>query len=392
MASIEHQDETHITAQCLCKAHSFIATIPRSSLPLEATACHCNSCRHVTGALYSVDTPWPGDKEAIRNSMLKRYTFSERLKVLFCGTCSSTMFWEQPEDGAGHRYGVLTGVLLNDSPEGLIRLTNHIFVSDTLDGGATPWLQNLNGDGQALRLWAQRAEKSVELAHDWPGKTLPAAGWKGDNVEIPIRCHCKGVDLVYRQAEALRANTSELPEQLSRYVDPISRKPVAGLDACNSCRKSAGIDFVNWSFSSLKHIGFPGEGSKSEGLPGFPASLEDLYDATVRDKHERDPRLGTLSVYRSSDSIKRYFCSRCSACIFYAADKRHNVVNIAMGVLDSPEGARAEGAFMWLLGGPVQHRDDVVGGWREGWLKAVETDSEAWRVKRCFPEWWRLRK
>lgn len=303
------------------------------------------------------------------------------------------MFWEQPKDAAGHRYGVFTGVLLNDGPEGLVRLTNHIFVSNTLDGGATPWLQRPNEDGKPVKLWAQRAENSEELAHDWPGKeSLPAADWKGDTVEIPIRCHCKGVDLVYRPAEALEENASKQPEELSRYVDPITRKPVAGLDACNSCRTSAGIDFINWSFASLKHIGFPGQGSQSDGLPGFPASLEGLYNATVKDEHERDRRLGSLSVYRSSDSVKRYFCSRCSACIFYAAEKRHDVLNIAMGVLDSPEGARAEGAFMWLLGGPVQHRDDAVDGWREGWLKAVEADSEAWRVKRCFPEWWRLRK
>lgn len=392
MVSIEQEDQTQITAQCLCKAYSFTATIPRSSLPLQASACHCNSCRHLTGALYSIDTPWLGNYDAIRNSTLRKYDFSERLKVLFCGTCSSTMFWEQPEDAAGHEYGVFTGVVLNEGPENLVKLISHIFVSDTIDGGATPWLQKPNGDGKVVKLWAQRVERSDELAHDWPEKTLPAADWKSDTVETPIRCHCKGVDLVYRQAAALVENTSKQPEELSRYIDPVSRKPVAGLDACNSCRISAGIDFISWGFASLKHVGFPDRGSKSDVPPGFPASLQDLYNATIKDEHERDLRLGTLSVYKSSDGIKRYFCSRCSACIFYAADKQRDVVNIAMGVLSSPEGTRAEGAFMWLLGGPVQHRDDMLGGWRDGWLKAVEADSEAWRVKRNFPEWWRLRE
>lgn len=302
------------------------------------------------------------------------------------------MFWEQPEDAEGHQYGMFTGVLINEGPENLVRLTSHIFVSDTLDGGVMPILQKPNGDGEVVKLWAQRAEKSEELTQDWPGKTLPAAGWKSDTVEIPIRCHCKGVNLVYRQAAAFEANASKPPEELSRYVDPISRKPVAGLDVCNSCRTSAGIDFINWAFTPLRHIGFPVQGSNSDDFPGFPANLEDLYNTTVKDKHQSDLRLGTLSVYESSDGIKRYFCSRCSACIIYAADKRPDVVNIAMGVLDSPEGARAEGAFMWLLGGSLQHRDDILGGWRKGWLEAVEADSEAWRVKRNFPEWWRLRK
>ncbi|KAJ4418331.1 hypothetical protein N0V82_005612 [Gnomoniopsis sp. IMI 355080] len=391
MAVAENQDKIQITAQCLCEAHIFTATVVRSSLPLKASACHCNSCRHLTGAFYSIDVPWPGDHDAIRNSTLKKYDFSERLKVLFCGVCSSTMFWEQPDDAKRVQYGVFTGVILNDGPENLVRLTDHIFVADTLDGGATPWLQKPNGDGTIVKRWEQRAEKSAELSHDWPGKVLPDAGWKRSVLEIPIRCHCRGVDLVFRQAEALEENTSKQPADLSRYVDPVSRKPVAGMDACNSCRTSFGVDFFSWAFVFLRHVGFPVQGPKSENSPSFPTTLNDLYAAVVAEEHEKDPRLGTLSVHGSSDGVNRYFCSRCSACVFYAADKRHDVVNIAMGLLDSPQGTRAEETFLWLLGGPIQHRDDVMGGWREGWIKAVEADYEAWRVERRFPEWWRLR-
>ncbi|KAJ4396205.1 hypothetical protein N0V93_000424 [Gnomoniopsis smithogilvyi] len=391
MAVAANQDKIEITAQCLCKAHSFTATVCCSSLPLKASACHCNSCRHVTGAMYSVDVPWPGDHDAVRNSTLRKYGFSERLKVLFCDVCSSTMFWEQPKDEKEVQYGVFTGVLLNDGPENLIKLTGHIFVADTLDGGATPWLQKPNGDGTVLKRWAGRTEESEELSPDWPGKKLPDAGWRRAIPEVPIRCHCKGVDLVFRQAEALEENTSKEPTEVSQYIDPISRKPVAGLDACNSCRTSFGVDFFNWTFVSLRHVGFPAQGSKLQGSPSFPTTLEDLHAAVIAEEHQRDPRLGTLSVYKSSDGVKRYFCSRCSACVFYAADRRHDVVNIAVGLFHSPGGARAEETFFWLLGGPVQHRDDLKGGWRDAWLKAVEAESEAWRVERTFPEWWRLR-
>lgn len=69
--------------------------------------------------------------------------------------------------------------------------------------------------------------------------------------------------------------------------------------------------------------------------------------------------------------------------MFYATDKRRGVVNVAMGLFDAPEGARAEGTFMWLLGVPVQNREDVVGSWREGWLKAVEAGADAWRMERA---------
>lgn len=390
--AMDQEDKIQITAQCLCKTHSFTTTVLCSALPLKASACHCNSCQHLTGALYSIDVPWPGDNDAVQKSTLKKYGFSERLNVLFCGTCSSTMFWEHPENANGVNYGVFTGTLLNDGPENLVRLTDHILVADTLDGGATPWLHKPNGDGTVVKRWAQRTGKSQELSREWPGKILPDAGWRRAIPEIPIQCHCKGVDLVFRQAEAFEEHSTKEPAELPRYVDPISRKPVAGMDACNSCRTSFGVDFFNWTFSSLRHVGYSAQGYKPDDSPSFPPTLEDLYAVVEAEGNQRDPRLGTLSVYRSSDGVKRYFCSRCSACVFYAADKRQDVVNIAMGLLDSPEGARAEGTFLWLLGGPVQHRDDLLGGWREGWLKAVEAESEAWRVERKFPEWWRLRK
>lgn len=151
ITTVDH-DTAQITAQCLCKEHTFTATVPPSSLPLRASACHCNSCRRSTGAMYSIDAPWPGDPGVIGASTLKAYDFSPRIKLLFCGTCSSTMFWGPPAaTPAGEReYGVFTGALLNEGPKGLVRLVEHIFVEDTVDGGATPWLRAPNGDGMRL--------------------------------------------------------------------------------------------------------------------------------------------------------------------------------------------------------------------------------------------------
>ncbi|CAN8106325.1 unnamed protein product [Discula destructiva] len=296
------------------------------------------------------------------------------------------MFWEQPArvDGIEHpedkEYGVFTGVLRNDGPEDLVRLTDHIFVGDTLDGGATMWLHKPNGaGGDTAKRWTKRVGKSEELPHDWPGKELPASGWDNDIQELSIQCHCKGVDFIYRQGQALEDHPSKQVAEISRYMDPTSGKPVVVMDACNSCRISFGVEFLNWTSASLRHIGFPSPGSQSEDLPEFAATLKDLYAAVSLAPDDRDPRLGTLAVFSSSEGVRRYFCSRCSACVFYAPDKRHDVVDVAMGLFHAPEGARAEGTFMWLLGGPVQNREDVVGIWREGWLKAVEAESEAWR-------------
>lgn len=406
MSATNDQDSVQITAQCLCRAHTFTATVPRASLPLKASACHCTSCRHVTGALYSIDALWPGDPDVIHSSSLQRYDFSGRIKTLFCGTCSSTMFWDivLPQDEStgtptvtGRELGVFTGVLQRDGPKGLVRLVEHMCVGDTVDGGASMWMRRPNGDGVPVTRWAGVRQTSKTVPEAWPGTTRPAAtcregGWHMQ--DMSIRCHCQGVDLVYRSSEANAEFMAAEPAELPRMADPVTKKPIVGMDACDSCTRSFGVDFVHWTFSFLRHIGFAAsaalEPSQSRHAD-FPPTLAALYAAVSTKGPLRDPRFGTLAVYESSGRAKRYFCSRCSACVFYAADARHDIVNVAMGLFDAPEGegARAEGTFLWLLGGQVQHREDIASGWREDWLSSVEAEYEAWRVERRFPEWWR---
>lgn len=413
MATTTEQDHVELTAQCLCKEHTFTANVPRSSLPLEAHVCHCNSCRHVTGAMNTNVVPWSGDVDAIEKSTLRRYSFSKRIKILFCGTCSSPMLWEilQHDEATGKaketEYDVFTGVLRNEGPRGLLKIVDHIFVGDTLDGGSSMWTRAPGGDGgaPAARRWHGARGASQQLPDDWPPgppPPPPAAHWRSEPRDISFGCHCAGVDLIYRrtQADGEFAACQRPEAKLPRFVDPASGKPVvAGMDACDSCRASSGVDFFHWTSSSLRHVGFSssGGGGGDRERP-FPATLADLYAAVSGPRERRDPRLGTLAVYGSSDGVRRYFCSRCSACVFYAAEARHednddhddDVVNIAMGLFKSPEGARAEGAFLWQFGGPVRHREDVLGGWREAWLESIEAECEAWRVQRNFPEWWRL--
>lgn len=398
MASQTSDDVIPVTAECLCKRHKFTIAIPRSSLPLGATTCHCDSCRHFTGALYSIDAPWSSEAfGAIRQSTLKWYDFSAALKILFCGTCSAPMFWESPvrdpngsgEEG-GRKFTVFVGALSNEGPRGLVEVGKHMFVGDTKDGGASMWMRGMNGEGKpAVKRYVEFKKEGEELAEDWPGQEyvdqLAAKQQEADD-EVPIRCHCGGVDLVFLRKEAEREFRAKQVDELPRIVDPETRKYVAGFDVCNSCRLSFGSDIFNWAFCFLRHIGFPARGSTQAHENGFPKTLRDLYTAvTEEDVGKRDKRLGTLTVYCSSEGIKRYFCSRCSACVLYAADNRpgrDDMVDLTLGVLRAKEGARAEHSFKWVFRGRIQHREDIVDGWRGSWLTAVESEAEAWKKER----------
>lgn len=388
----EDDDTLELVARCLCRAQRFTAAVARSALPLAAVYCHCTSCRRVTGALYSTCVAWPGPAAAIRaaasSSSLRRYVFAGAFTLLSCGVCGACMFVETAVEGGAARYGVQTGVLANVAA-GLLSIAHHIFVGDTLDGGATPWLCDANGDGSRPRLWRGHRGQGDELSsttHRWP---LPLDAAPAEE-ETPIRCHCGGVDLVLRRpvADFAAKKRSELPW----FVDPVSNKSLAGFDACDSCRLSSGSDIFHWTFVLLRHLAFPrpeSDGDVQTPPTAFPASSIELKNAVAAAPADRDPRWGTLAFYESSPDVQRYFCGRCSACVFYAADDRPELVDLAIGLLHSKNGSRAEELVSWDFGGKMVWRQDVVGGWREGFVESVEAAADRWRIERGYPKNWR---
>jgi len=102
----------------------------------------------------------------------------------------------------------------------------------------------------------------------------------------------------------------------------------------------------------------------------------------------KDPILGTLTYYSSREDVERYFCSNCSACIFYARDSRPKSLDIAIGVLEASDGARAEGLLSWPYGARISYREDGDGGWREKLFDNIERNAEDYRVKRGYPKNW----
>ncbi|KAK1573327.1 uncharacterized protein LY79DRAFT_568849 [Colletotrichum navitas] len=87
----------------------------------------------------------------------------------------------------------------------------------------------------------------------------------------------------------------------------------------------------------------------------------------------------TLAVYNSSTDVERYSCSTCFADVFYAVHDREDMIDIAIGLLDHPDGARAEGLLAWSYG-KVGWEADVAGGWRDELVGSVKTLSKEWAV------------
>jgi hypothetical protein len=336
--------------------------------------------------MYSMDVDWPGDTAPIRASDLHSFDFTAKVKILFCGTCGTPMFFESRYDGPDGPVttGVFSGTLSNDAHRNLVRITDHIFVGDTVDGGASMWLRHPNADGTPARRF--KAGKgavsgtSEELPDDWPALSTPSPSTSSSEtpVETPIRCKCRGVNFVLRPDFSSVTDPKDLPS----FVDPDTKKLLAGFDACDSCRLATGTDILNWTFSLLRHVHFAGAATPSSTLPPTAAELK---AAVSKPTSDRDPRFGTLTLYESSPGVQRYFCGRCSATVFFACDRRPERVDVAVGLLDSPSGARAEDVLTWSFGAKTEWREDAAGGWRAGLIQRAEEGAEEFRVKRGLP-------
>lgn len=376
-----------LTAQCLCKRQTFTESVARSLLPFETGCCHCNSCRRTTGGMFTCIIPWSGSHQDIWNSSLKKYTFTSRTTLLFCGVCSSPMFFYFANGEDQGHFEVNTGVLPNIPDLELIRIRDHLYVEDTLDGGASIMMRRPNSDGKIVPRWKGMRHQSDEIHQDWPTvmeheSLLRAA----TSDEVAVSCHCGGVNFTLHWGKEDFAAMQR--DALPYFVDPKTHKLLASFDACDSCRLACGTQPVYWISSLLKHMWFTqGEDPATPSLSrSFPQSISELKTAVqTPGSKDRDSRFGTLAVYSSSKKADRYFCSKCSASIFYTVDKRPDVIDVTIGVLHSPSGARAESMLEWNYG-MMGYMEDVAGSWRESLMSAIKRDSEEWRVERGIPK------
>jgi hypothetical protein len=122
-----------------------------------------------------------------------------------------------------------------------------------------------------------------------------------------------------------------------------------------------GNDIFHWTFADLSNI------CQADGS-AFPKTIAELKAAV----DTGDPAIGTLAHYPSSLDIQRHFCKFCSASAFYACDDKPEIVGVAIGLLEAPDGARAEGFLSWSFGDIPTCVNNAKGGWRERLIKRIQ--------------------
>jgi hypothetical protein len=304
-------------------------------------------------------------------SKLKVFHHFPSIDLLFCPTCSTPMFFADRKD-KDRLLGVFSGVLANLDVD-LIEFDNHIFVDDTKDGGASVWLRH-NANGSEIKRFKLDDHRNdpEELPIDWQPEGRLSGYEKKTDAAVPIRCKCKGIDFILQPGDYTRVDPAKLPF----HIDPVTHKSLAGFCGCDSCRLQCGVDVMHWTYAEMKHLSF------SKGSNSFPtnaSALKKLVDA-------QDPALGTLAYYSSREDVERYFCSNCSACVFYTNALRPEIIDLAIGLLEAEDGARAESLLSWTYGARIGHHEDAEGGWRGKLFESIEKDAEEYRIQRKYPK------
>ncbi|KXX77388.1 hypothetical protein MMYC01_207206 [Madurella mycetomatis] len=345
--------------------------------------CHCDTCRHVTGQLFTSYLPLsPVPRPNAR--VLQAHPTTPRETRYFCPACGCHVFrLKHPSDQAAEEWDVATGVIL-DAPEpdpstAQPKEWRHRHINDTKDGGLSIWMPNaealpptiphLEPDDSPLlaschcklvSLSITRPSRPVSSYPDspFPDLLLPYCSTPPSTVANPSKSKWY---LRETPPPPSHPGTTTHPEYRYRYL--------AGTCACASCRLTSGFEIQSWAFIPLQNIRIkirispgsapipnpnPHPGPITTDTDTVTDTNEDTDTATHSDGYvplDFASPATTLRIgsYSSSPNVARDFCRRCGATLFWHDTHRAQLIDVSAGLLGAA-GARAEDWLEWWTG------------------------------------------
>lgn len=330
---------------------------------LDMSLCHCTTCRHVTGVLFTSYLPI---QSPTLNSGIREYCSSKDSKRYFCTTCGCHLFQRSEINGLT-KWCVATGVVskgnynlmqaLEAEGDESIHHAHHINIADTKDGGLSTFINFAEHTKPTEKRTSVKS--SATRPNDRATPKPPNAA--GD--ELEASCHCGKVAFhITRPDDASRKPHSGLPdlmvphktgapeikntEDYKWWLRPSdSPRPthyMAGTCACKSCRLTSGFEIQTWAFVPRSNIMIHISGSadsnqtidREQGTSLMPLDFTTLPQ-------------GIVQAYESSPGVLREFCGSCGATIFWHDRWRPDIIDVSVGLLKAPEGSRAENWLEW---------------------------------------------
>lgn len=375
-------DTKTIKATCLCGDAAHSITLPSNAFPLPTYFCTCNSCRNLTGTLF-LSTAFLPPSYQPSSSLLDKlisFKFSDRITQYFCKRCGSTMLCHcLPKANSMYNIGswdVMTGTL--EAFDSILDLKGYEYIHDTVDGGFSDFMPTVNN--HLLDRWSHDINTSPQLPLNWRDPSTPKGPANNTTTRLQAHCKCNSITFhIARPSSQSTHATRAWPDLLVPYHSSQTRtssKPLepwhlrasntkflAGLCSCTSCRLASGQEITAWAFVPLVDISLDAEGKRPLGLGSVTGT--DTSASTSTDSGENAPNLSKVQTYQSSENVTRSFCSVCGAIVFFALSERDQnsatmLLDVAIGLLDAPEGARAESWLEWWTK-RLSFREDAVG-------------------------------
>lgn len=246
----------------------------------------------------------------------------------------------------------------------MVKFDSHMWVGDTLDGGISDWLHEL--DEWPLVRW-EKGKGSSERLPPGPITRSREGGrrrWTGDE-RLQAKCQCGGVEFSISPPNDESSNASspwsdllvpyhtappDNPDDVKWWLRDEGTRYLAGTCACASCRLASGFDIQAWAFIpkvNILHV---------DGRPF-------------------DFRTETLEQHESSNSTVREFCRVCGATVFWRREDRAELIDVSVGLLRTESGVRAEEWLDWCVG-RVSFAEE---GLNQKLIQALTKGLEAWR-------------
>lgn len=365
--------------------------------PSDANLCHCYACRHSTGLLcisyVSIQPPLSLSGLVSHTDETTRTSIAT-LHRYFCETCGCHVFrrWTplfsseaKDEDAEVEVWEVATGIIVglaevrqaaderNEEWKPLLKFAGHVNTASTRDGGLSSFLSHIETYRFEVR-GDQGAPSITPLLAAQQESDIQGAG--GNDV-LEAHCYCKAIrfhitrpdassrlphsgfpDLTIPFATSPRELIANPHDEKWWLLPPGHANPskyLAGTCACRSCRLTSGFEIQTWAFVPRSNIFFfppaspPSHPPPSISLSPSPAPAATpkpipLDFATLRNQGV------PLKTYDSSPGVQREFCARCGATVFWHDRWRPDLADVSVGLLDAPEGARAESWLEWWCG------------------------------------------
>ncbi|KAI8627033.1 hypothetical protein F5Y19DRAFT_444051 [Xylariaceae sp. FL1651] len=298
------------------------------------------------------------------------------------------------------RAGEDDGQISKDGSETLMTYTRHINTAGTKDGGLSSFIRYVEGSRELeiFEHWGTPpasphfAPTDIKPGHprqDVSFGELPHDEEKESGGEVlNAFCHCKAVRFhIMRPDPASRLPQSNFPDLMIPYhtgspdiknpgdvkwwlrpgQDPCSEgsqassaeqseviRYLAGTCACRSCRLVSGFEIQTWAFVPRANIFFhiPRNTPVSKHKSSFVASVSQSPDESCAETSTIPLDFATLppgilTSYESTPGVRREFCARCGATVFWRDKWRPELMDVSLGLLDANEGARAETWLDW---------------------------------------------